>query len=87
MATHLLFVEQNGDVTHNGELLIVRYPDGDVDVVNTKLAKWRDKLHSALYDAYQSSEVWKDGDRFALQGRARYKCESFHVVQCDESLV
>lgn len=88
MALHLLTIERGtGNVLLNGEMLIVRYPEGDCDVVSTKLKDWRDKLHRALYDEYQCSEVLRDGDQFMLQGRIRYECEGVHVTQCDKSLV
>lgn len=87
MALHLLIVQPGGDVTLNGEMLIVRYPAGDVDVVSTKLKDWEQKLHSALYDLYQCSDDLADGDEFMLRGRVRFVCEGVHVSQCDRSLV
>lgn len=88
MALHLLTIERGtGNVLLNDEMLIVRYPEGDCDVVSTKLPKWEKKLERALYDEYQCSEVLKEGDEFMLRGRVRFECVSFHVLPCDRSLV
>jgi hypothetical protein len=87
MAQHLLLVDPEGDITLNGEMLLVRYPDGDCDVASVLLEGWEEKLLRALYDEYQCSDVLKDGDRFVLLGRIKFKCESYHVVPCDEEYV
>ena len=57
-------------------MLIVRYPEGDCDLVHG-----RDKnMHRALYDLYQTSDALKDGDEFAIDGEVVYYCEGVHVV-------
>lgn len=87
MALHLLLIDKDRNVRLNGALLIVRYPEGDVDVVNTKMKDLDRNLHRALYDEYQCSEVLREGDEFAFRSRVRFECSGVHVLECDRSLV
>jgi hypothetical protein len=57
-------------------MLLVRYPEGDCDQVS----HCNEKMHSALYDLYQTSDALKEGDAFAIDGRVVFRCVSFHVV-------
>ena len=84
---HFLLIEKGGDITLNGQMLIVRYPEGDVDVLNTKLKNLDEKMRRCLYDEYQVSDVLKDGDEFAFRGRVKFACEGIHVVSRERLLV
>lgn len=58
-------------------LLIVHYPEGDVNTVSTGPGE---RMHRALYDLYQVNDALKDGDEFLLQGKVVYRCQGVHVV-------
>jgi hypothetical protein len=62
---------------HNNTMLLVRYPEGDCDTVS----HCNEKMHSALYDLYQTSDVLKDGDTFAINGRVVFRCYGVHVIE------
>jgi len=71
----------NGDCYLQDQMLIVRYDEGDCDVVNRHMEGFMKHLHHALYDEYQCSDVMKDGDEICLYGRVRFRCEGVHVVE------
>ena len=81
MTKHHLNIGAGGNVWLQDKILIVRYPEGDYDIVNRKMGGFIDHLHRALYDEYQCSEVLKDGDEFILAGKVVFRCESVHVVK------
>lgn len=77
---HELTTDRDGTVRLAGQLLIVRYPEGDCDVVTRDMDEFWKSLHKALYDEYQCSDVLKDGDEFSYGGKVAYRCEGVHVV-------
>lgn len=80
MAQHHLIAAARGDIWLNDEMLIVRYPEGDCDVINRKMDGFSEHLHHALYDAYQCSDILKDGDEFVLAGKVVFRCSGVHVI-------
>lgn len=69
---------RNGTFYLHDQMLLVFYPEGDCDTVGPKTKKAL--LHRALYDAYQCSDVLKDGDTIALpSGKEIARCEGVHV--------
>lgn len=86
MALRILTQDRGGDIRLDGKLLIVRYPEGDYDVVNRKMKDFWKRLEQALYDEYQVSDTLREGDEFVLAGRIRFECVSVHVLPCDRPL-
>ncbi len=81
MTIHKL-VSKEGVYHLEDEMLIVRYPEGDIDTIGPKSSK--KNLHRALYDHYQCSDVMEDGDQIAnSRGRVIARCEGVHVVMED----
>lgn len=60
----------------NGELLIYRYPEGDIDTI----MKDQDMMHGALYDLYQVHDDLKDGDTFVTEF-GNFECQGIHVIK------
>lgn len=80
MAQHVITSDANGKLELDGDLLIHRYPEGDVDVVSRDNAE--QLLIPTLYDEYQMSDTIKDGDEFVLDGKVIARCEGIHVIAC-----
>ena len=55
--TQLLVID--GDLHLNEDILLVRYPEGDVDTIPFPFKKDKDRknLASALYDSYEFGEI------------------------------
>lgn len=61
--------EEDGDLYLNGQMLIMRYPEGDCDTVEwpkpeEKVAEWEKRLESALFDLREMG-FW-EGDEVEL---------------------
>ena len=57
------------------EVLIYRYPEGDIDT----LLQDHGMMHGALYDLFQVTESLKQGDVF-LTEFGNFQCQGVHVI-------
>ena len=60
-------------------LLIVRYPEGDCDIIRPTSP--RSMLIRALYDLYQVDDRIRDGDEFVYEGCVVAVYRGVHVIE------
>lgn len=65
MTTHEM-TEEHGHLCLGGELLLVRYEEGDCDTISARKPDL-ESLRKALYDEIECSDTLQHGDTFVWQ--------------------